>query len=98
MIAERVPLEARSRHSRLAVSLGLPSGSEVENAIAARTLTELVGPEQLLEQHRLQSDVTGAAGAVTRPRESRALALSDHLVTTVEVGLQIGRASCRERV
>src|SRR5262249_42286741 len=88
----RVPPSPRpaSRTARLAFGFGLPCRPEIEDAVAARALAEIVGAEELLEQHRLEPDVARAAGTVTRPCERGALALADHLVAPVKVGLHLG--------
>ena len=55
----------RSPHAALrALSRSGRPGRIVEDAIAARALLELVAAHQLLEQHRRQAHVAGAAGAV----------------------------------
>src|SRR5690349_15573249 len=89
MLSPRAPSEAPSRPPGFAVRFRTRLWTEVEDAVAARTLPELVRAEELLEQHRLQPDVACAAGAVARPREGSALALTDHLVAAVEVRLDL---------
>src|SRR6188768_3823333 len=79
-----------SRTARLTFGFGLPRRPEIEDAVAARALAEIVGAQELLEQHRLEPDMTRAAGAVAGPRERGALALADHLVAPVKVRLHPG--------
>src|SRR3954469_25478272 len=80
---------SRSRRARLAAVPG-HTRAEVQDAVAARTLLELVFAGQALEKHRGQAHVASRASAVGGEADRGAATTADRLVAPVQHRRHVG--------